>query len=1365
MSQYPKMKNTAILLALVMLLNLFGGVGGLVQADGQTNEIILNGADAVRAGDGWSQSTTAQATVSDTDSTKVYSSSTSGATAAYTIPEGTAEGNYEIWMWMTHQNGSGILSVAGSADFWYDKTAVTWTGWAMDLPDPSQGWIKIVNKDTKQAEFQLKAGDTIVLKSGGVIRSSNLKLVKIEDETEPSLKPSDEPQTSVEPSPSAESSPSAAPEFLLKGAEAVRTGDGWSESGSSQATVSDTDPTKCFYTNATGAYVTYLIPDEVEEGTYEIKLWLSNANSSGVVSIAGGTEFWMDKTAVDWTGWAMDLSDSSRGWITLANRDTLQSKFTLKGGDSIVIKSADKCYIRSTDIKLIKSEGPVEPSVPPSPSVIPGELYLNETFDEADTGAAPSGWTGGSNGQMTIREIPNPDNKSMEISNIGPVQYDTSAPALSKIGRGEVVFDTMVRFDKMYSKTTFLLRTSGNLLFAHFEFQRFVDGKINLMYYDGASIPSSTWYDYSLEKWYRVIALFHTEAATYDLFVFNGETMEKIDEAKGIHPKNENITTQNADIKSFSMQNHNSNANEKAFTYMDYVKIYDGTEFSVEDIVPTPLPPMERKEVILDNGADGYQESTAAVDAQGDLVHWQDAESLGAVNGNARIITAPGAWASWSAVMAQGYYRVSINRAADPSYDNETKVDISYNNGNSASHSIDFSSGEDGWVPLGTYYFNERETAVVKLTTGTKTGFADAVKFEPVEASGIMIDSLKAYDGQGREVDGYQPGKLKLETTIRNTGAAVTMKTLAAVYSADGTLLDSSLSETVPLAAGASVTQINELTVPQEDTIVKLFVWESLSSLKPMTDPVILYPEKEAEYEHFLLRPESFIKRGTWGLTSDYVGAYDGTVLNGLTNKDKTAEDATTKITVKKAGEYRVWVRSRNFEQSPQARHFALSINGTRLSKTFGQVGTEGFVWEDGGTVTLSEGENTVNLIDSSQYYAKVDSVMITNHTKMTPPDDYETLKQITEPYFPESKPIEGFTISKDHPGGNIIVDGMWDDVVKVQQDLTGNAYYWFYWNFAAVSDIDRTITFEFSNGDVVGDQGPAYSFDGINWNWLGDTNTHTRTSFKYDFKAGQKVYFTLSIPYQYKELNAFLDQYDGMDRVSKKTIGQTEDGRDIPIIEIGNPNAQKHMVFTSRHHCCESTTSFVLEGLIQYMVNQRNSAMLDEYLVHIVPMIDIDGVENGDQGKMRKPHDHNRDYIANPIFNTTKAVYSYFGEMDVDLFMDFHCPGLYDTKPYIYRINGANLGNIDRFADILSGITQNDSFENKIVYDRSKDFTENMVNETSYGYFSRRGASLSTSMEVPYNGTAGNPYTKENLRNLGKNFGEAFEEYLGFGQ
>jgi hypothetical protein len=35
---------------------------------------------------------------------------------------------------------------------------------------------------------------------------------------------------------------------------------------------------------------------------------------------------------------------------------------------------------------------------------------------------------------------------------------------------------------------------------------------------------------------------------------------------------------------------------------------------------------------------------------------------------------------------------------------------------------------------------------------------------------------------------------------------------------------------------------------------------------------------------------------------------------------------------------------------------------------------------------------------------------------------------------------------------------------------------------------------------------------------------------------------------------------------------------------------------------------------------------------VVIVPFMDKDGVEEGDQGKNRKPHDHNRDYIGESI-------------------------------------------------------------------------------------------------------------------------------------
>ena len=44
----------------------------------------------------------------------------------------------------------------------------------------------------------------------------------------------------------------------------------------------------------------------------------------------------------------------------------------------------------------------------------------------------------------------------------------------------------------------------------------------------------------------------------------------------------------------------------------------------------------------------------------------------------------------------------------------------------------------------------------------------------------------------------------------------------------------------------------------------------------------------------------------------------------------------------------------------------------------------------------------------------------------------------------------------------------------------------------------------------------------------------------------------------------------------------------------------------------------------------------IPNYLVYVIPFVDIDGVENGDQGK-QAPHDHNRDYINSPIYPETK--------------------------------------------------------------------------------------------------------------------------------
>ena len=61
-----------------------------------------------------------------------------------------------------------------------------------------------------------------------------------------------------------------------------------------------------------------------------------------------------------------------------------------------------------------------------------------------------------------------------------------------------------------------------------------------------------------------------------------------------------------------------------------------------------------------------------------------------------------------------------------------------------------------------------------------------------------------------------------------------------------------------------------------------------------------------------------------------------------------------------------------------------------------------------------------------------------------------------------------------------------------------------------------------------------------------------------------------------------------------------------------------------------------------------------------IVPIVDIDGVEDGDQGKNRKPRDHNRDYAGESIYPQVKAIRERLPEWSdgkLRLALDLHCP------------------------------------------------------------------------------------------------------------
>ena len=100
--------------------------------------------------------------------------------------------------------------------------------------------------------------------------------------------------------------------------------------------------------------------------------------------------------------------------------------------------------------------------------------------------------------------------------------------------------------------------------------------------------------------------------------------------------------------------------------------------------------------------------------------------------------------------------------------------------------------------------------------------------------------------------------------------------------------------------------------------------------------------------------------------------------------------DATTSFTINSAGTYRLWVRTRDWTKTwgrtESPGRFQVILNGEAAESVFGTE-SELWAWQDGGTVYLSKGENTVSLHDLTGFDGRCDAIFLTKDTKAKAPD------------------------------------------------------------------------------------------------------------------------------------------------------------------------------------------------------------------------------------------------------------------------------------------------------------------------------------------------------------------------------------------
>ena len=346
--------------------------------------------------------------------------------------------------------------------------------------------------------------------------------------------------------------------------------------------------------------------------------------------------------------------------------------------------------------------------------------------------------------------------------------------------------------------------------------------------------------------------------------------------------------------------------------------------------------------------------------------------------------------------------------------------------------------------------------------------------------------------------------------------------------------------------------------------------------------------------------------------------------------------------------------------------------------------------------------------------------------------------------------------IHQSFTGGNIRVLRQQGNDIYLENELRDTQGDWFYWAFCVEGAEGMTLTFHFSPNRL-GYYGPAVSHDARTWHWLGSCDGD---SFTYTFGEGEaSVYFAHNLLYHPDRFLALAEKQN----LKVEPLCVTKKGRTVPCTAFGEGELQ--VILTARHHACESTGDYVLEGVLSELSDSPEANKLLRVLC--VPFVDYDGVVDGDQGKGRAPYDHNRDYAADaaPLYPTTQAIRKYAEENGCHFGIDFHSPwhkgGRNDTV-FIVQNSFEKEERLRAFSACLAQEVTEESMDYKSENDIPFMTEWNRGAPTFAAFMTARPENdVAFTLETAYFGTPDNRVTDARLVSLGRAFARALLSYI----
>ena len=181
--------------------------------------------------------------------------------------------------------------------------------------------------------------------------------------------------------------------------------------------------------------------------------------------------------------------------------------------------------------------------------------------------------------------------------------------------------------------------------------------------------------------------------------------------------------------------------------------------------------------------------------------------------------------------------------------------------------------------------------------------------------------------------------------------------------------------------------------------------------------------------------------------------------------------------------------------------------------------------------------------------------------------------------------------------------------------------------------------------------------------------------SFSFDFDQittnDKYIYFAYCYPYSFTQLDLYLSSLNHYKDILRfDEIGKSLEGNTLHMLIITNFNDsfdelanKKAIIFTGRVHPGESNGSYVVQGVIEFLLSNDPIAknLRKNFIFKIVPMLNPDGVIRGNFRMNILGKDLNRmwedpiENICPTIYNSLKMIRKTLDSRDIYFFCDFH--------------------------------------------------------------------------------------------------------------